>query len=103
MGCQRWLLPRDFMRKKKKPLTEIFGYSPASVMRTLGREQFTVAEVREILKAKRIKCSDATVNMQVGNGRNGRMAGTESGKVNYAPLTREQVRELKSLIREGAR
>ena len=74
----------------------LFGFSVVAVCRSLGREGFSTADVRGILQAKKIKIADGTVSIQTNAGK---LTKSEKGyRGEPAPLTREQIRELKALI-----
>ena len=81
---------------KKSPLGGLFGHSVTSVCRALGKAGLKTADVRAIMKAKKIAIADATVGIQTRAGVNG-----ERGEP--APLTHEQIRELKALIPSPAK
>lgn len=73
----------------------LFGFAVTAVCRALGKHGLNAADVRGILHAKKIKIADGTVSIQTSAGK---LKPTDK---NYrgepAPLTPEQVRELKAL------
>ena len=76
---------------KKHTLPTVFGYTATAVCRALGKHGFKTADVRGIMKAKRVPINDTTVSIQTRAGVNGQRG-------EPAPLTREQISELKALI-----
>ena len=70
----------------------VFGCSVTSVLRRLGKDGISTAHARAILKAMKVKASDTTVSIQIGNGKRG------EGKP--AELTKSQVDELKKAAPE---
>lgn len=78
----------------KKPSTgrlgEIFGHSATSVMRALGKAGCKAKEVEAIMKAKKINSTSGSIAAQTWDGQKG--LGT------IAPLTREQIKELRDLV-----
>ena len=83
----------------KKPATKslgkLFGHSVTSVCRALGKAGCKTADVRAIMKAKKIAIADATVGIQTRAGVNG-----ERGEP--PTLTKDQFAELKALIPAAA-
>ncbi len=68
-------------------MDKIFDYSVCAVLRKLGNEGVTVPHATSILKARGITMPASSLAVQVGLGR------TEKRPI--APLTKEQVKELK--------
>ena len=77
---------------KPGKLGGLFGCSVTSVLRRLGKEGFSTAHAKAIMKAKGVKVSPTTVSIQLGNGRNGEGEPVE--------LTKGQLDELKKAAPE---
>lgn len=81
--------------RTKGGLGEVMGFAVTSVMRRLGKEGCSVAHVLAILKANKVTPSKATANIQVNAGKKGQRG-------EPAPLTKDQVAELKAMAPEPA-
>ena len=86
--------------KTKKSLGGLFGHSVTAVCRALGKAGFKTADVRAIMKAKRIAIADGTVSIQTRAGKLGEKDKGFRGEP--AALTKDQFAELKALIPASA-
>jgi len=70
---------------------KVFGYSIGAVLRRMGKEGISKQDAAKILAAKGIKSSQITISVNIDSGTGGFNRGEP------APLTAEQVKELKAL------
>ncbi len=67
----------------------LMGHPVTAILRRLGKEGVTVSHAKAIMKAQKVKTSDATISIQVSAGRN---KNTDRGEP--ADITQAQVKEL---------
>ncbi len=86
--------------KAKRSLGGLFDHSVTAVCRALGKAGFKMADVRAIMKAKKIAIADGTVSIQT---RAGKLSDGDKGyRGEPAALTKDQLAELKALIPAAA-
>lgn len=78
------------------------GNSVTSVIRSLGKSGVSVAHAKAIAKKAGIEVADATVQIQINAGVNGKAAGAKGKAVTYADITAAQIKELKDSCKEPA-
>lgn len=69
---------------------QLHGFPIVQVLRRLGAEGFGYKEAEKALKAKGVKCKEATIRINTAIGRRG-------GEGAQAPLTKDQLSELQDL------
>lgn len=75
-------------------LSKVFDYSVTSVLRWMGREGWTFADAQTVLTTMNAMPADNTARIQLHAGKKG-----ERGEP--APLTKNQIKELKQTLKSA--